>query len=203
MTDIVYTHNFDTEYTSSVIDDIYYSEPEKLLFVALNNGTLAGYEGVPLEVFSALNALNTNRLNGDTSASVGRYWNTFVKPNFTGYSTSDIDLWSAEEYEQYQVDERELREIAKPQEASSFFNDPQVYTVTDLGNVTVPDAAILPVDGPELKSRFGITFESGDQEVSLNVQAVSANDAVERFQQAVEILGWDESPVLSVTQFFN
>lgn len=188
MTEIVYTHSFDTEYTSSVIDEVYYSEPHKLLFVSLVNGTLAGYDGVPLDVFNAMNALNTNRLNGDTNASVGRYWNVFVKNHHDGFSTADVELVSSEE--------------VAPQESFSFFNDPQVYTITDVGEVAGTDVAILPVDPPKALSRFGITFESGDQEVSLNVIAEDIDDAVDRFTRAAEILGWDDTPVLAATKFF-
>lgn len=193
MTEIVYTHSFDTEYTSSVIDEVFYSEPNKLLFVTLYNGTLAGYDGVPLEVYNALNGLNTNRLNGDSNASVGRYWNTFVKNHYDGFSTADVELLSPEDVAR----QEKLSKLVNPTfaESFSFFNDPN--------NVIVGEVVTEVVDQPQDRSRFGVTFISGDKEVSINVNAVDIDDAVTRFQQVSDILGWDESPVKSVTKYFD
>lgn len=103
MTEIVYDRSFSTEGTSSVIDRVYYSTTDQKLIVELvnrdyyGNQILAGYDNVPPAVFVAMDATNTNRLNGDQNASVGAYWNHWVKPKFTGFNTDDVELADAGE----------------------------------------------------------------------------------------------------------
>lgn len=175
MTNIVYTHRFATDDTSSVIDFVYYSEPEKLLFVALVNGVTAGYQDVPLNVYTALDTINNNRLNGDMDSSVGRYWNKWIKPNFTGYDTSDVNLLS----------QAEVANVDAIANGSGFWN-----------NI---DANISVLNVPTL-TRFEIHFNEGEM---LAVKAIDMDTALDRFRQVKEILGWGETNIVAVTQFFN
>lgn len=200
MTDVVYTRAFDTDDSSSVIDCVYYSEPEKLLFVELVNGVLAGYKDVPLNVFTALDTINTNRLNGDLNESVGRYWNLWIKPNFSGYDTSDIDLLSEADVAR----QERLRNLMTKADGV-FVRTPQVYESFYRDSVDLPNATILPVDPPAQLSHFGVTIEDDDEgeTINLTVLATDMDDAIDRYRQAEKILGWDEAVIVSVTKFFD
>lgn len=192
MTEIFVDREFSTDETSSVIDHVYYSTEEKKLFVQLmprgdQASVLAGYENVPEDVFTALETINTNRLNGDENSSVGRYWNQWIKPYMKGLDTADLDLVTKD-------DERVLDSL------SSFFAQSGKYAY---GEISTPDATILPVDPPRQELRFGVTFVSSDgQDVTLSVKAYDVHDAVKRFNEAITVLGWEPVEVKSVTQFF-
>lgn len=87
MTNFEYTDYLETP-ASSAIASLYYNEDEEALVVETHNGALAGYEDVPSDVFAAMVTEYQSRNYG---GSLGAYWNSWVKPNFSGFSTVDID----------------------------------------------------------------------------------------------------------------
>lgn len=194
MTEIIVDREFSTEGTSSVIDYVFYSTDEKKLFVQLHSGDLAGYEGVPEDVYTALETINKNRLGGDEESSVGSYWNRYIKKYMPGFETAGVELITPDDEE--------------AQESPSFFAHGQEYAdeaeAIKLGAVTTPQATILPVDPPAQLVHFGVSFTSGEgKEVTLSVKATDVNDAVKRFHEATRVLGWDATTVTSVTQYFG
>jgi hypothetical protein len=187
MTDIVYTHFFSTNGTSSVIEEVFYSEPDELLFVQLVSGVVAGYEDVPLNVFTALKVLNNNRLQGDTDSSVGRYWNSWIKPIFRGFNTSDVSLFSVEEYEKLNAISSPVADNTKsaPVEANYLYYPP--FEELDQYGVILVD-----------------TGSDSDDQITLSVKATSLDDAVKRFNEAKAILGWnDDIKVRAVVKFLD
>lgn len=103
MTEVFCDRWFDTEETSSVIEAVYYSSERRELFIQLvprddYPGIVAGYKGVPANIFTALEVLNSKRLNGEKWSSVGKYWNYFVKPYFEGLPTKDVDIFVPDDF---------------------------------------------------------------------------------------------------------
>lgn len=189
MIEIVYDREFTTDETSSVIDHVYYSTADKLLFVQLvrtdwnGNAILAGYENVPADVFTALETLNQNRLNGDTGASVGSYWNIWIKPNFTGYNTADVDLVS--------VQEREGQEKLR-----NLMSQPSVF-------VEKAPAEEVPVEEVG-ETKFLVYWNDGSEECScILIYAGSVDQALVIFNQIAKIAGWGVVKIHAVTQIFN
>lgn len=168
---------FDTENTSSAIAVVYYSTEGRRLFVEFHNGTTAGYENVPADVYTALEELNNQRVNGNENASVGSYYNSWFrnKDYFAGLSTDDIEIVTPEDRER-------IDNLTKEQ--------PQVIQANDV--------FIAP-----LQYLFSVAFESGDNVQSLAVKATSMDDAVYKFQEAINLLGWDPVKIVSVAQHFN
>lgn len=186
MTDVVYDREFDTEGTSTVIDRVYYSTKDKLLFVQLHrtdwhgDPILAGYQDVPADVFTALETTNQNRIKGDQNASVGSYWNLWIKPYFTGYDTSEVELVSAEE------------------EAK---NAPVFGSRILTGSGVVVASTLAPVQ-PN-KTEFTINFvDDQNESCSLTLFAADVNDALLRFNGIAETAQWDTVEITSVTQHF-
>lgn len=89
--DFVYTDHFAAR-NSSVIDDVYYNSDSQRLVVRLLSGSAAGYERVPADVFNGF-----KNENDSWSGSVGSYWNSWIKPNFTGFSTGEIENYVSAE----------------------------------------------------------------------------------------------------------
>lgn len=196
MTEILVDKHFDTEGTSSALNAVYYSTDERKIFFEFLSGTLAGYEGVNPDIFTALETLNANRINGDESASVGTYYNTYFRNTgyFAGVETNDLDLitpWQAE-----------LREPA--------LNSKDVFADEGINLSEDEQVAVEPIEVKEgsvfiaplnNKTRYGITFiVDTDNEHSFQVFGDSEDDAVNRFSQAVELLGWSVE-IRSVTRF--
>lgn len=193
MTEIVYDRDFYTDGTSSVINHVYYSTADKLLFVQLVredwNGekVLAGYENVPADVFTALETLNQNRLNGDTGSSVGSYWNVWIKPYFTGYSTADVELLSEAEKAEDEARQAKLRSLLD--RPSVFFEDKApAEEVEEVGEI-----------------KFIVHFiEDGDErESGVVIYAGNVDQALVIFNQIAKIAGWGSAKIIAVTQVFN
>lgn len=85
MSKFVYTDEVNV-YGSSVLDHLYYDEDADRLLVKLVNGTLAGYEAVSKDRWDAFKLAAQ-----DWNTSTGAYWNTWVKNEYPGFSTGDID----------------------------------------------------------------------------------------------------------------
>lgn len=186
---------FDAEGTSSAIAAVYYSSEEKSLFVEFLNGTTAGYANVPADIYVAMETLNSNRVNGDKRASVGSYYNMYFRNTnyFEGRDTADIEIVTQEDRDRTAslkslmandvfADESDCAECAaeEPVEASQVF--------------------IAPL---EQEYMFAVAFTSGENTNSLAVKATDVQSAVDKFQQAVSILGWDKVTIVSVTQYLN
>lgn len=207
MTEILVDREFDTEGTSSVIEAVYYSTEQKKLFVQLISGDLAGYDGVPEDVYTALEAINRNRIEGVTvpegqESSVGSYWNRYIKKYMPGFETAGIKLVGPNDQEAVDKLKGFFSSFGPGEtvELQGFHKTPGDL----LGKTTPAQATILPVDPPAQLVAFGVAFLSSDgNEVTLSVKATDVQDAVWRFQEAIGILGWDETPVRSVTQYFG
>lgn len=187
-----YTNSFDTHGTSSVIDEVFYNSETEELYVQLaredwmGNKVIAGYAGVPQDIYDAMELINNSRVNeGNTDASVGSYWNIFVKPNFSGIDTNGV----------------ELEPVFEPDdEAVSFFTsstaDVEVEEAPGVEEVETEEA-----DQQELLS-FVLTFDSLTTEGELAVFATGLEDAIARFDKIAEIAGLEDAYVLSATVHF-
>lgn len=182
MTKVFCDKDFNTESTSSVIDHVYYSTDEKKLFVELVSGVLAGYENVPVDIYTAMETINQNRVSGaDSNASVGRYWNQWIKPYLNGIDTYGVEIETQGDRDRTE----KLRAL-----------------VQQTKDVFAP-AKSVEVDADVL-TPFGVTFVSSTgEDVTLSVAATDYKDAIDRFTRAIDILGWEESPVKSVTMYLN
>lgn len=79
---VKYTDHFVAD--SSVVDEVYYDDVNKELYVILHNGTRVGYSGVGSYIYRALK----------DSSSVGAYWNRNVKNYYHGIS-GDVEFVDA------------------------------------------------------------------------------------------------------------
>lgn len=189
MTEILVDKHFDTEGTSSAIYAVYYSTEDQKIFFEFISGTIAGYSGVNADIYTALETLNENRLKGDTESSVGYYYNRFFRSTgyFAGVETADLEIITPEQVKLQEIAEANAAEIAAEQSLKS--QDVFIEEVTDL---------------PSVLRRFGVSFiYDGDKEMTFNVHATDENDAVVRFNKAVELLGWESIRIISLTRFFN
>lgn len=112
---------------SSAIDDVYYNEKTQELVIETYSGSLAGYYGVPREVYDAFVLEDTARAYG---GSLGGYWNTIIKPNFKGFSTSYISNFKQldttpvlNETFVFQTEEVEVPEATRSEYTITFSND--------------------------------------------------------------------------------
>jgi len=220
LTEIYCDRFFDTEGTSSAINQVFYSTEERKLFVEFINGSLAGYENVQPEVFSALEVLNSNRLNGDRSASVGGYYNEFFRKNryFTGINTDNIKISidpvveAADDLEDTLTPEQWTaleNEYAANTDGVPRFTPEQQSQIAAINNVSaeqISNSAITVGPGsvfiaPVEKRPFGINFIiDTDVEHSWRVFGTNDQDAIDRFAQAIELLGWSVE-IKSITRF--
>lgn len=217
---------FDTEETSSVISAVYYSTDEKSLFVELFSGVTAGYANVSPEIYSAMEALNNNRLDGIEDASVGRYWNAWIKPYMTGLDTADIEIVTQEDrdrinsFKKLMVDEVFADEPRLTEEEQAYVDaianagDHNETFESDCEACAAENDIAVPADVIQANSlyigpidpqqyMFAVAFQSGDNTQSLAVKAASVQDAVDKFQQAIGILGWVPVKIVSITQHFS
>lgn len=177
----VYTHSFDTEGTSSVIDKVYYNDGSEELYVQLfrtdsyGAPVIAGYAGVPEDIYRAMELINFSRVqDGNYDASVGSYWNIFVKPNFTGIDTAEVDF-----------------DITEPDdEVVSFFT-------SDATDVEVEDVAGAEEVKPQELYDWTLAFDSDVTEGEFALRAASLEDAIERFEKIAEIAGLTAVYVIS------
>lgn len=176
-----YTHSFDTEGTSSVIDEVFYNEDTQELYVQLfrsnwaGGNVVAGYAGVPKDIYDAMELINSSRVNDDNNdASVGAYWNIFVKPNFTGLSTDGLELEP--------VDDDEAVD-AFPNTSGFFTSKAAPVEVED-----VKGTEEVSVEPAELFD-WTLTFDSDVTEGDFALRAASLEDAIERFEKIAEIAG--------------
>jgi hypothetical protein len=202
MTDFVYTDSFTTEGTSSVIADVFYNSNNRQLVVALNSGILCGYSDVEPTLFTAFSVTNSARVDdGNTSASVGYYWNTFIKGYKTGFDASDLDLIHVDD-----VDET-------PKLDALVSNDSDDFFATDLDAVATDDVgrdddlvAQAPVADqsesagtPVQKDMYEVTFDDSE---TLGVFASSEAEAVKIIRKIADLAGWNAPNVESVTHYF-
>lgn len=190
---------FDTEGTSSAIACVYYSTEEKSLFVEFLNGTTAGYSNVPADIYVALETLNSNRVNGDESSSVGSYYNTYFRNTnyFEGRDTADIEIVTQEDRDRI-ASLQGL--IAKNSDVFAAESDCEACASEPVETVKANSLYIGPVDQQYM---FAVAFTSGENTNSLAVKATDVKSAMDKFQQAVSILGWDKVTIVSVTQYLN
>lgn len=212
MTEILVDKSFDTQGTSSAIRGVFYSTEERKIFFEFLSGTVAGYAGVPEDIYTALETLNENRINGDENSSVGNYYNRFFRSTgyFAGVETGDLEIITPEQVKLQEIAEANAAEIAAEQslKAADVFEGE-----VDLSEepIQAENVFIAPLDSfaqdvaglPSVLRRFGVAFiYDENQEISFNVHATDEDDALVRFNTAVELLGWDVK-IVSLTRFFD
>lgn len=201
MTDFTFDRSFYTEGTSSVIDEVFYNSETKQLLVELArrswDGSIvrAGYEDVPADVFTAMEALNTNRVeNDDESASVGSYWNAWVKPFFKGFDTAGLEPVSAKQPDlvaQAPVEDISTSQVVNTGSISSISTDGTGYFTV----LSAPAAN---------QSQFTVHFVDGDEEDhQLTLTAADQNDALTRFNQIAVLAQWNLIEIQAITQYFD
>ena len=168
-----YTHYYEAE-DSSVIDQVWYNANDEKMVVGLLNGTLCGYQGVPLPVYEAFT--KQEELGG----SIGSYWNNFIKKGLAGFDTAgleDEDFFA-------DVDTEEVDEPYVDQDPVASNDDD-----TDLAQLTY---------------EVTFTFENETTEFSgsLFVFADNQDSALDKFGEAADLLGYTTVDVKSITQFF-
>lgn len=199
MTDITIDKSFTTDGTSSALAAVYYSTDERKIFFEFLSGTVAGYGSVPEDIYTALESLNSNRIEtGDEGSSVGGYYNRFFRETgyFPGVETADLNFVAPEKEssglsteEQSLVDA--ITNAGGPVEATNVFVAPLDEFAQDVANL------------PSVLRRFGVAFiHNADQEITFNVHATDEEDALVRLNKATELLGWTVK-VVSITRYFN
>lgn len=141
----IYTDAHNVE-GSGVIDSLYYNEEQERLVVEGLSGFLAGYEGVPKDVYLAL----VNEAKAATG-SVGHYWNTWIKPLFKGFDTGWInDLVPADDDDEA----FSFTNVTGPEEVAVPEAELQQWVVTALTEGSELDLYIKASNLADLGSKF-------------------------------------------------
>lgn len=94
--EVRFTHFFRNDKADSVVREAYYDNANLQLFVVLSNGTIAGYKAVPWSEWAEFG----------NASSKGRYWNNFIKFNYTGID-GDVTFRYAKQIESEPEEEPE------------------------------------------------------------------------------------------------
>jgi hypothetical protein len=210
MSDFLYTNYKDT-YDSSAVSDVYYNSDNQQLVVVTHTGAMAGYENVPLSVFLAMATHYDAR---DEGGSVGRYWNTEVKPKYTGFSTSDIEDFVDVNAENPNAPVDDDPEYDGSDYYASPFTPDEVNKINNILNAGRFTASVggatwnVPapvIDLPQNEYVVGFEFaKNGDEfDAELTVFASSPDSALASFGSAVDLLGYESVKVKFVTRYFN
>lgn len=108
MTEYTYDHTF--EPNSAAIKQVFYSSDTGALFVQFHNGSIAGYSGVSIDVYT----------NFMFAESTGKYWNNEIYGHFDGIDTGDLRLV-----------ERKLSDVVEEEESADSVEEENSDPVTD------------------------------------------------------------------------
>lgn len=190
---VTYTHYYEPE-ASSVISQVWYNSQAREMFVQLHNGTLCGYRDVDPKVYEAFTSQEK------LGASIGSYWNRFIKPALEGISTTDL-------YEDDFV-------MSFPNDDARFeFVDNSsgdVHSIdTPSGSFDMVDNTSAKVvnlfdDDDEEEVEYEIIFDVGSTDDNeITVRAGSDAEALARLDAIASMAGWKDVKVRSVTRRFD
>lgn len=156
---------------SGWVDFIAYDEQRRELFLRLqkNPTTVYVYHNVPPSVFHEMN----------NNQSVGGYYSTWIKGNYSGERLNDYDLVWRPSYEQ--PDEpAKVGDEAVSLETDDFGKNPQSLTASDVPQRTLIDGLVI----------FGKGWGDVDSiKVQNSFTNTSAADAREMMNNAASVLG--------------